>query len=265
MVIGMLPERAVDEIEPTTVGEAKLPLASDISMVKVFPGLKVPVPVYATEPAAVVVQVTPKGEPPTAPVLSVAPPPPHDVDPLKVKSLTLKVPPEPEAPHPYSLKEIAPLTPWNAGADRSIVVPVAVGVPMLAVKPSTLLLNSKLVGPVPDACPVYTKLVKLMLHVAFGVKVNSKYAFGSNEPVSQPLALYLLLALLPLIPVPRPIPLTEILESKLCPVVYGFAVFGFVPVIGFVQSCEKLIADTSKNEINKVVLVSMYFALLVCL
>lgn len=50
------------------------------------------------------------------------------------------------------------------------------------------------------------------------------------------MALYRSLAEVPVIPVPLPIPLTDILASKVCPVVYGFDVFGSVPVIGLVQS-----------------------------
>jgi hypothetical protein len=44
IVIGILSESEVELMEPTTVGEAKLPLALDISTVKVFPALNVPVP-----------------------------------------------------------------------------------------------------------------------------------------------------------------------------------------------------------------------------
>lgn len=54
------------------------------------------------------------------------------------------------------------------------MVPVAFGVPIFDAKPSRLLLNANEVGPVPDDCEVYTRLVKSISQLTFAVSVNSK-------------------------------------------------------------------------------------------
>ena len=103
--------------------------------------------------------------------------------------------------------------------DKLIVVPVLLAVPIFETKPSRLDRKAKLVGPVPEACPVYTKLERFKQKEEFGVNVHSKYAVRSIEAVFQLLALYRSFAVAPTAPMPREIPLTVMLGLNVCPVV----------------------------------------------
>ena len=66
------------------------------------------------------------------------------------------------------------MIPWYDPAAKLRVAPPTEGLPTLPTKPSKLVRNAKVVGPVPDACPVYTKLAKLIWYPGFGVMMNSK-------------------------------------------------------------------------------------------
>ena len=115
-----------------------------------------------------------------------------------------------------------------------MVVPVAVGLPMSVAKPSTEERKAKVLM-LEETCPVYTKVVRSISYPLLGVRVQVKYLSVLNV-VPQLFAAYRLLAFAPLIPVPRPMPETVMFACTFCPVMYGLAVFGLVPVIGFSHS-----------------------------
>src|SRR5690606_11101332 len=78
--------------------------------------------------------------------------------PLNTKSLMLNVPPVEVEPHAYNLNVISEAIAWNSCAERSIVAPAAAGTPISLAKPSRLDRKENCTGPVPEACPVYSKL-----------------------------------------------------------------------------------------------------------
>ena len=92
--------------------------------------------------------------------------------PLNTKSLMLNVPPDDEEPQAYNLKVISVVIPWNSGPERSIVAPAAAGIPISLAKPSRLDRKENCTGPVPEDCPVYSKLWKLISAPTAGVIVK---------------------------------------------------------------------------------------------